>query len=954
MSRESKSVLKTSRIFKSRFGQSGEYTGTKLSVDAGQLVELERELTKIQGQEYACQCVKELLFGVNHQSHEKGLGGCFVFAGGPAVGKTMLAETIAKCLKRPFLRIDMSTKNDKESSVFELFGIHPSYKSAEEGELTGFVKNNPVSVVLLDECEKAHPNVLNALLQMFERGETEDKFTKKLVNFRDAIVIITTNVGKDIYDGEIGKYIFSSVSPSTIQKALETEINPVTDKPFFTPALVSRFFSGKVIMFNKLRPEVIHKIVTRDIEERAGFYESLYGIKISLDPSELAKLLILNQGENADIRSLLKASKEVLAQCMSCGVEAATDKGAPLLFDRVSLEISTEDASGEARELFECKTKSRLLLYCGDTEMTSCESDRVETLVVNEETDLRSLGELDITAAVINVDENKSPFVRRLFDRLAKELEVPTYVYSNKSVGRSHFYYYVKNGATQCYSPVLSKERVEDFVKGIIEGLDLSNITGTLFRSCKVVEYEVDYEYEEKSGACATLHGLKVGTAMDPRHGSGFVDRGQIPNVKYKDIIGADSAKAELQIASRYVSGYKRYLRQGVRIPRGILLEGEPGTGKTMLAKAFASEAGIPFIQKNATEFLIKWVGDGAKAIRELFKTARRYSPCVVFIDEIDVIARSRSNSGAEHTHSLVNAFLSEMDGFANRNDRPVFVIYATNFSSKKGESYLDSAFLRRFDKRITVELPSAPQREEFLKKALSRVDNSVPTQVISQLAKRTVGWSLADLGLVVQNAIRKYEDKNGLLGVDSDHLIEELESFSDGEKRTRNEQEIRKTAVHEAGHALVGAYLGIPPVHTTIVSRGSFGGYVYTADEEKTCYTKKELLNKICMALAGRAAECLEYGEDGINTGAASDIKQASSLVRSMLFDYGMDGGLLYFEREKENDSFIKRAQEILSQQYEASKTILTENREKLLSLADALVSKNSLSQEEIEEILQ
>lgn len=950
-------ILKTNNIYKNRFDlNDAEYTGTKIGEDAVKMKEIEEALIGIEGQEYACQCVKEYLFGINNRSQEKGLGGSFVFAGPPAVGKTILAERIAKCLKRPFMRIDMGTKSDKDSGVFDLFGIHPSYKSAEEGELTKFVKNHPVSVVLLDEIEKAHPSVLNTLFQVYERGEVEDKFTKRLVNFRDVIFIVTTNVGKDIYNKEIGKYIFSAVSPSTISKALYKEENPMTRAPFFSEPLVSRFNSGKVIMFNKLRPEVIHKIVCNDMLKQTEYLKNTYGLSVDLDIPMLTQLLIFNQGERADIRTLLKASRDIFSKSLSCGVETATDNGAELLFNRLSFEISLNDADEKTKALFDNRNKSRVLVYCKEKQkniFSRFESEKVEIIYADNSYDAKKLSKIDATAVIIDVENQEDKTVRKLFDYSALQEEIPTYVYNTKKVGKSAFYYYINNGSSGCYSPAFENRKLEDFVGKIIGGLDLSYMTQTLFRCANVINFDVDYEYKNDS-VTVHIHNLRTETAMDANDESAFVSEREIPNVTYDDIIGGEEVKKELKRAAKYLRDYKKYRREGARIPRGLFLYGPPGTGKTMLGKAFAQEAGLPFIQKNASEFLIKWIGDGAKAVREMFASARRYSPCVLFVDEIDIIAKSRENdpSDQHHTHNITNTFLSELDGFKDNTGAPVFVICATNFSARRGETKLDEAFLRRFDRKMELSLPKCEERELFLTKETDKLAKSkVSMELISSIAKRSIGWNLADLSLVIQNAVRKFEDEYGTLGINDFYLKEEFENYADGEKKENSPEDMRKTAVHEAGHALVGALLGMPTVYATIVSRGDYGGYVYHGDENKTTLTKTELLNRICMALAGRGAEVTEYGEDGIGTGASADLQTASRVAMSMVTKYGMLGDDLLFVKE-DSEFAENKVRQILNEQYRRAKEIIGQNKEKFDRMVFALLEKNSLDENEIKEI--
>ena len=470
-----------------------------------------------------------------------------------------------------------------------------------------------------------------------------------------------------------------------------------------------------------------------------------------------------------------------------------------------------------------------------------------------------------------------------------------------------------------------------------------------------MLSYSTHYRYSPKTCTVdVTLSDFRAEIAYSNGERALFASGAAIPEIKFNDIIGAEEAKKELFPMIGQLKNFRSYLANGIRIPRGILLEGPPGSGKTSIAKAVAAEAGLPFLSLNSTQFLSRWVGEGAQKLRETFAAARRYAPAVLFIDEIDAIARDRmgEDASSKHTDDLTNALLSELDGFQDNRQTPVLVIAATNFDTRSPDTKLDKALLRRFDKRVYVGLPDAAGRKFFLERELAKYSfQTVSEAAVESIARRSPGFSLATLELIIQNALR-HGEKDGMFTLTDTILEEAFASFTDGERKVCDEETLTKTAYHEAGHALVALLLGIKPLYATIAGRANYGGYVCYSEEDKRLFTREECRNRMCIALAGRAADVLSYGDGGISTGASSDLRSATEMAMDMVCRYGMDSSLVYMEAEKgrEPKEIQERAAALLNEQYARAERLLTENGAKLKVLAEALLEKENLTGEEME----
>ena len=441
--------------------------------------------------------------------------------------------------------------------------------------------------------------------------------------------------------------------------------------------------------------------------------------------------------------------------------------------------------------------------------------------------------------------------------------------------------------------------------------------------------------------------------------------------IKFADVAGEDEAKENLTEIVDYLHNPKKYEEIGAKMPKGLLLVGPPGTGKTMLAKAVAGEAGVPFFSMSGSEFVEMFVGMGASKVRDLFKQAKEKAPCIVFIDEIDAIGGKRSNGnmgGHDEREQTLNQLLTEMDGFEGNTG--VIILAATN----RPET-LDPALLRpgRFDRRVPVELPDLKGREEILKVHVKKIKVE-PNVDYTQIARMASGASGAELANIVNEAALRAVRQGRKAATQAD-LEESIETVIAGYQKKNailTDREKMVVAYHEIGHALVAAKQSnsAPVQKITIVPRTSGAlGYTMQVDEgNHYLMTKEEIENKIATYTGGRVAEEIAVGS--ITTGASNDIEQATKLARAMITRFGMNDefGMVAFETvsnqylggdtalacSAETQTKIdEKVVEVVKAQYEKAKKIITENKRKLDQLAQYLYINETITGDEFMEIL-
>ena len=442
--------------------------------------------------------------------------------------------------------------------------------------------------------------------------------------------------------------------------------------------------------------------------------------------------------------------------------------------------------------------------------------------------------------------------------------------------------------------------------------------------------------------------------------------------VTFDDVAGVDEEKEELEEIVEFLKNPKKFTDMGARIPKGVLLVGNPGTGKTLLAKAVAGEAGVPFFTISGSDFVEMFVGVGASRVRDLFEEAKRKAPCIVFIDEIDAVGRQRGaglGGGHDEREQTLNQLLVEMDGFAANEG--VIVLAATN-----RPDVLDKALLRpgRFDRQIVVSSPDVKAREQILE-VHSRKKKFGPDVDLKIIAKNTSGFSGADLENVLNEAALLAARRN-LSEIGMTEIEDAMVKVTMGpEKKTRvrSEKEQKLVAYHEAGHAVVSRFLPTQdPVHQiSIVPRGMAGGYtMYRPTEDKSFMSRTEMVETIISLLGGRVAEQLIL--DDISTGASNDIERATKIARSMVTKYGMSQrvGTITFGQNQE-EVFLGRdiaqgreyseetagiideeVKSIIDFAYKKAEAILQEHIDKLHSVAGVLLEKEKIDGEEFDQI--
>ena len=939
-------------------------------------------LSRVFGQDVAVATFVSGYFQSALMAHTRATGGrpaaSFLFAGPPGVGKTFLAECAAEALALPYQRFDMSEYAGYDAGTV-LAGSDKVYKDSKSGTLTGFVAKNPKCVLLFDEIEKAHLNVIHLFLQILDAGRLRDAYTDKEVSFSEAVIIFTTNAGRSLYE-DPGVGNLSSLPKKTVLKALSVDRNPNTGAPLFPNAICSRFASGNVVMFNHLSAHDLFTIAKRELAKNTEGFRSSTGTDVRIS-DEVATAILLAEGGHADARTVKGRANaffhEELYELLRLIADDERAEGGARL-KTVNVDVYTDGAPADISSMFVLGTPAEILVFAEDG-VGKRVKKKLSRLGVHVTKDIAAAKEIlfehDISIVLCDVRAGEHGEGRELLNAeditsdgrdflnfvLTKHAK-PTFLLTEKKddVSVEEFLSFARLGVREVL-PLAE----EDFASRVEEACRTAYSQGNMLRLArenKVLTYKSAQSIsEDRSEAKIQLFDFRLSLSRDMTDKGNILEGASKPSVRFSDVIGAEGAKEELAYFIDYLKDPVGYLRRGVHAPKGVLLYGPPGTGKTLLARAMAGESDVTFLTAEGNQFLKKYVGEGPEAVHALFATARKYAPSILFVDEIDAIAKSRDGSDADYTADVLTAFLTEMDGFHTDTSKPVFVLAATNYAlDGNSRRRIDPALVRRFDRRIYVELPNKKERLRFLTQARAKHPTvALGDEALENIAMRAAGLSLADLSQIFEMALRSAIRTGG--EVTDESLEEAFETYTGGDAKKHSEKELLRTARHEAGHALLCHAGGEVPAYVTIVARGDHGGYMQHADREnKGVYTRSELLASIRTALGGRAAELVCYGKsEGLTTGASGDLASATHTAERMICDFGMDDlfGLAVAGEEEKRAMYPeirKRINEVLESALAEAVAYIEEKRATLDLLASALLEKNHLRLDELKAILE
>ena len=896
----------------------------------------------------------------------------FLFAGPPGVGKTFLAERAATALDLPYMRFDMSEYVHHEANI-EFCGSDKVYKNGKAGNVTGFVEKHPKCVLLFDEIEKAHISVLHLFLQLLDVGRLRDNYTDTEVSFSDAIIFITTNAGKQLYDAsETGN--FSGVSRKVILRALQKDTDPAKGTPLFPAALCSRFAAGNVVMFNRITAGNLQSIARREMENHATNFRNRFDMDVTIDERVYSALLYADGGV-ADARTIRGRAEAFLHDELYELFRMTDSKiGNQAIgkLRKVQVDVLLPENDPQIQELFQADTSSEILLLSTPETAQDCRKEAPachflhatnpeEALEILEDHSVKfalldlSCGLQENPEALLNLADAPS-HTRTLLRTLREECpELPVYLLFRQDrlyLSLEEYRDYLTQGVRTIFA---FEDAFEDKMAQTLTELHRQKCVATLAQANKVVSFDTAQEIsQDGQEARITLFDFRATISVDAEDQDSLLSGVSRPDVRFDQVIGAEDAKEELRYFVDYLKDPRRYIRAGVRIPKGVLLYGPPGTGKTMLAKAMAGESNVTFIAAEGNQFLSSQVGGGVELVHNLFRTARKYAPAVLFVDEIEVIAKLRGTAG-HFGEDTLTAFLTEMDGFKSDPDRPVFVLAATNYDPEPGSARsLDPAMVRRFDRSIHIGLPKREDRFLYLKeKAASNPMFALSDEKLRQIATRSTGMSMAYLESVFEMALRMaLRDQQNVV---SDEMFDEaFETFTSGEKKKWDLGQLERVARHESGHALLCWESNQVPAYITIVARGNHGGYVQYEDrEDQLLYTVQELRQRIRVSLGGRAAEMVYYGEDaGLSTGASGDLRSATKLAQQLICQYGMDpnfGMAVIDPQEDRSGTLAAQVREavnrVLQEELNTAIEIIRQKRSVVDALTQQLLERNHIS---------
>ena len=861
----------------------------------------------------------------------------FTLMGPSGCGKSLLAEETARLLY------------EIDGTKYKILNVADYESNGTYDDIISFVYNNPRCVLVFNnllKCEKIGGLIVSALTT----GECDS------VSFRNAIMIFTTNAGASIYNSSFTGNL-SNISEEALNEAIDSS---------FVSSIANELKKGKKMMLSFAPQRVLKSSASSEIRHVLEDFSSKTNIETECELDDIATaILYMNKG-SYNVPTIRENAKKLfereLADLFS---QVDYKEGLPLLcmIKKIKLELSLKGAEDSTKELF-AKRDLRTLVVCDKSSEEYFKSLTVENVAFETATTAKEAKEIIkngvdfVLLDVLTGAKKSSNLPTDLEDYKTQGTdvyeyietyfrEIPLYLISDTSYGiyKTAYMSFLNNIARDIiYFDDTLTEEVSRAVRMIHEEIELSRDLAKLIDSEKVLTYKTK-QILSKDGRTLTIQlgGLALENAERAIVGRYLTS--YLSSFTFDDVIGHESAKRVLRSYASFLTQKGDYF--GNQQPRGFLIYGYEGLGKSLLAKALAGETNSTLVSYDASDVIFeenRLVDPIVKRIKEMFKHAKQSAPAVLLIEDADKLLLANEE--------ISRALTGELDALNKNKKQPVLVVATTS----RDKSDIPSKIAEHFDRLIGVFFPNKDERRTFIKRYLAKNNiTSLSDEAIENFVTTTYYWEYRQIKTILDFAVRNARGKK-LTDV---MLIDAADLYEEGEETgSLTGIDLEATAYHEMGHYLIGYLLGGRPSYVTIVSRGYFLGYTRgDMREGDTTTSKRELLDRICVCLGGRAAEVLMYGEEGLTGGASSDLNKATRCAKNVVCYLAMDE-FLYTTHQIENENSIpeamlKRIDEILHEQYERTLKLLSENKDKLEALTRALIKKKSLTGDECERIM-